>query len=321
MNLDTGILGETIQHLRNHRRAGTAVSRLLTDLRGQGLSVREAAEHLAAAFCLPAQANVALVPKTPSGEPDPAILDDYIARCVDAARVKWESAGPYPDLMRRRDRIAFQQVARERNIVLIVCAAHPAAARYIGEPGHKPAPGAFLGAVRTAAPNEGLLAADPAAPELKRILNAAAFRGEYARYRAELERQGLRVGPADDGFVIRDDTGAAFYAGYQIHGAYRSDSGANAWTGSDGENIRADLNRRCGEELVQAGPLDIFAGRLELPERDSLRAPQPPVLFFLPDGNVEVRFDARSMELYYRFLGIEWDMYYVSSLGSPEDAE
>jgi hypothetical protein len=97
---------------------------------------------------------------------------------------------------------------------------------------------------------------------------------------------------------------------YQIHGAYKQPSGVNAWTGNEGEKFRADLNRKMGSELVRSGPLDQWAQRLELAEDDPQRGPKPPVLFFLPDGSVDVRMNAKSMELFYRFLKIDWDELY-----------
>lgn len=241
MKFGQGILGETIDRLRAARQAGASVSHLLADLRGSGMELRHAAEHMAAAFCLSGQANIALIPKLDSGEPDPLILDDYIAGHVDAARERWEHAPPYPDLMRRRDRIAFGQVARRHGIVLIVCAA--------------------------------------------------------------------------------DRAGGASHAGYRLHGAYKLETGANAWTGSQGETLRAELNRRLGDDLVQSGPHDTWAERLELPESNPLHGPRPPVLFFLPDGDVQVRTDAKAMELYYRFLGIDWDALYPSTLPQEEETE
>jgi hypothetical protein len=241
MRSGQGILGETIDRLRAARLAGTAVSRLVADLRAQGLELRSVAEHMAAAFCLSAQANIALIPKTADGEPDPSILDEYIAMRVDAARERWQAAPPYPDLLRRRDRLAFEQVARRHGIVLIVCAADRAA--------------------------------------------------------------------------------AASQPGYRLHGAYKLESGANAWTGSMGQRLRAELNLRLGQELVQSGPHDTWAERLDLPESDPLRGPQPPVLFFLPNGEVEVRSDAKGMELYCRFLGIDWDAAYASSLSQQEESQ
>jgi hypothetical protein len=237
MKLGQGILGATIDHLREARRGGTRVSRLVAELRGQGMEIRDIADHLAAAFLLTGQANIALIPKDASGEPDPAILDDYIAECVDAKRLGWEQAPAYPDVFRRRDRIAFQQTAREHQIILVVCAP---------------------------------------------------------------DRHGPRA------------------AGYRIHGAYRARDGANAWTAAAGETLRAELNRRLGADLIAGGPHDTWAERTQLDESDPRRGPQPPVLFFLPDGDVQVRFDARGMERYYRFLEIDWDEYYSTPLEQEE---
>lgn len=101
--------------------------------------------------------------------------------------------------------------------------------------------------------------------------------------------------------------------GYQIHGAYKQPSGVNAWTGNEGERLRGELNRKMGAELVRSGPLDQWAQRLALPEDDPQRGPRPPVLFFLPDGTVDVRMNAKSMELLYRFLKIDWDDLYPSA--------
>jgi hypothetical protein len=99
-------------------------------------------------------------------------------------------------------------------------------------------------------------------------------------------------------------------SGYQIHGVYKNGSGVNAWTPADGEKMRAELNNRMGRELIRNGPLDISADRLGLADDDPRKAPRPPVLFFLPDGGVQVRSDSKGMELYYRFLKIDWDQLY-----------
>jgi hypothetical protein len=53
----------------------------------------------------------------------------------------------------------------------------------------------------------------------------------------------------------------AFYPGYCLHGVYSASNGSNAWTPAEGERIRAGLNRRLGEELVQCGPFDLWARR------------------------------------------------------------
>lgn len=226
------ILGEVVDRLRAERLAGTTVSQLVADLRRDGIELSEVTTYFREAFLLGGQANIALLPKLENGEPEPGILDDFIAGMVDAARERWRVAPPYPDLLRRRDRIAFEQVARQHDVVLIVCAAN-----------------------------------------------------QVASQRS---------------------------SGYRLHGVYRRASGTNAWTGRDGEKLRAELNRRLGADLIQGGPHDTWDKRLALDDADPLRGPMPPVLFFLPDGDVEVRRDARGMKLFYRYLGIDWDEYYPS---------
>lgn len=316
----TCILGEVVDELRARRLSGAAVSQLVAELRGRGVALQEVARYMREAFLLPGQANIALIPRLDSGEPDPLILDDYIAECVDAARTRWEHAPPYPDLMRRRDRLAFEQVARRHGIVLIVRAAQRSAAQYVGHSGFRTAPHPLLGVPRRRPPNEGLLAADPESPELRSIVGCFSADRSHAGYVAALARRGLRVGSADDSYLIRDAAGRALYPGYYLHGAFRVENGANAWTAAQGERLRAELNCRLGDDLVPTGPHDTWAQRLELDESSPLRGPLPPVLFFLPDGNVEVRTDARGMELYYRFLGINWDTLYPDA-NTPADDE
>ena len=121
-----------------------------------------------------------------------------------------------------------------------------------------------------------------------------------------MEEQDFRVGGEDEGYVLRDASGVAFYPGYYLHGVYHARNGMNAWTGEDGERIRRELNQRLGEELIRMGPHDNWDQRSATGQLAGPRGPKPPVLFFLPDGNVEVRHDARSMELYCRYLNIPW---------------
>jgi hypothetical protein len=224
-------------------------------LRQQGVGLFQVTSYFREAFLVSGQANIALIPKLVSGEPNPQILDSFIADLVDGARQRWEQAPPYPDLMRRRDRIAFEQVARRHDIVLIVCAADRAAARDVGR---------------------------------SRDAAAAAPGGSPC---------------------------------YRLHGAYERETGRNAWTAREGEQLRAELNRRLGAELVRAGPHDTWAERLDLPEDDPRRGPMPPVLFFLPDGDVQVRTDARGMELYYRFLEIDWAKLYRTTRTEQTEEE
>jgi hypothetical protein len=106
--------------------------------------------------------------------------------------------------------------------------------------------------------------------------------------------------------------------GYALHGIYNAETRRNAWTARDGEKIRAALNRRFGAELVRFGPHDIWALRLTQEVAGALREPQPPVIFFLPNGSTSARHDAASMARYYRHLQIDWEALYPSASSSTE---
>lgn len=240
VNSSRSVQSEVVDRLRNQRRTGVPISQLVADLRHDGLELADVTTYLREAFLLSGQASIGLIPKLESGEPDPAILDDFIAGMVDAARDQWQIAPPYPDLLRRRDRIAFEQVARRHDLVLVVCAA-----------------------------NQSRLASSE----------------------------------------------------YRIHGAYRRASGTNAWTGREGARLRIELNQRLGGEWIRGGPHDTWDERSNLDASDPRRGPQPPVLFFLPDGTVEVRRDSVGMERFYRFLGIDWDKLYPSAAAGEEEIE
>ena len=276
--------------------------------------MREINEHFRVAFYLSGRANLEMMPKQDSGDLIPEILDQYITPQIDEARERWTNASDFPDLMRHRDRHAFREVARLTGNVFIVCAADRFAGQLIGKPGYKPCPYRMLGVSRGSTPNQGLLAADPEAKIFREFLNSMKPPRDYRQYKEALARLGLRVGGEEDGYIIRDQLGSAFYSAYYLHGVYKQENGSNAWTGVEGEKIRAELNRRMGEELILFGPHDIWDHRPSLPSTSPLKSPQPPVIFFLPSGDVEVRMDTASMELYYRYLGIDWDSLYVGNV-------
>jgi hypothetical protein len=289
------VLGEIVAHLRAERLAGVPVSQLVAQLQQQGLDLPQVNEHFREAFSLSGPADL-IVLKRASGDRFHQMLDEYVGPMIDTNLGKWKAARAYPDLMRRRDRHAFKEAARRTGYIFVVCAAEAASGQYIGRPGFTVFPIHPFVNVRRSPPNEGLVAAEPG--------------DAVDPYGRKLESLGLAVGLKEDGFIVRDRAGTAFYPGYYLHGVYEKEGGSNAWTGNEGERIRASLNRAMGQELVLFGPHDIWDQRLELDEDSPLRGPRSPVLFFLPNGSVEVRHDARTMELYYRFLGIDWDSLY-----------
>jgi hypothetical protein len=211
--------------------------------------------------------------------------------------------------MRRRDRASFRDVAGLLGIIIIVRAGNPFAGRYIGQQGFRPWLVFLPGVAHLIGPHAGLIAADPGDPLFAGFLASLNPPRTPEEYHQLLKELGLTVGSSEQGWVVRDEFGAAFYPTYCLHGVYDIRTRLSAWTAQDGELIRAELNRRLGADLVQFGPYDTSDYR----PRGRDRAPQPPVLFFLPDGNVEVRFDAESMESYYRFLKLPWASLYPSN--------
>jgi len=288
LNSKNEIIGEIVNELRSKRLSGAPAAQLAEELATRGVDSMDVNKYFREAFGL--GINVSMMPKE--------LFDQHVGVQIDARREQWMNLPPYPDLMRRRDREAFKAVARATGAVLVVCAADREVGQYIGKPGFRCAPEPMPGATRSSEPNIGLLAADPAS------LESAVLE--------KLQKNGFRIGGRDEGYLIRDAAGAALFRGYQMHGAYRVEDGVNAWTGNEGEKIRAQLNRKMGAELVRSGPHDQSADRLALEKSNPLRGPKPPVLFFLPDGSVDVRKDARGIELFYRFLKIDWDELYPS---------
>lgn len=315
----TGVYGEIVDGLRADRKAGAPISRLVAGLRERGIDLTDVERYFRAAFMLSGRAVIAMLPKDESGEPEARILDEYIGGYVDAAAEQWQAAGPYPDLLRRRDRRAFSQVARRHEIVLVVGAAERTAAAYVGRVGYLPAASQFPGVVRGEGRNAGLFAADPGDARLDSVMHELAPGGGYEGYRAVLGRRGLTISGEAEGFVIKDVRGNAYYPGYDLHGVYRRETGENAWTLKEGPRLRAELNRRLGHDLIQSGPRDNWAERFERSETDPQAGPRPPALFFLPDGEVQVRMDARGMEQYYRFLGIDWERLYPTAMEGEEE--
>jgi hypothetical protein len=89
----------------------------------------------------------------------------------------------------------------------------------------------------------------------------------------------------------------AFYPGYCLHGVYSASNGSNAWTPAEGERIRAGLNRRLGEELVQCGPFDLWARRHQ-------SQPRFPILLFDAEGQGHVVRTPGDLRAVYHFRKI-----------------
>lgn len=309
------IIGEIVDAIRSARPGGEKASSIIRRLTAAGLIEPFVANYLDAAFCLRGRGpSIALLPHNPDGSLVERIVDRDFDQLIEEFRPVWSKAGPYPDLMRRRDRHAFRAVARATDAILIVRAADRRAARYISAAGHSPAPPELPACARTTEPNRALMAADPDDPRLASFI-AARFPGaSYDDYRRELGELGFSISGPESGYVVRDAAGSVFYPGYYLLGAYGNSNHRNAWTGNDGERIRAALNRALGHDLAQWGPHDSAEARRG--GRGGFDGPCFPALFFFPDGDVKTRVDLKGVASLYRYLEIDWDRLYA-----PKPAE
>ena len=217
------VLGEIVDRIRAMRRQGAKASEILRYLEGLDLLGGESDTYLKEAFFLRRMTSVQMLP------PEPEAWDRAYDPRIEATRPQWMEADPYPDLMRRRDRRTFSQVARERACVIVVQAANPHSGQFIGKEGYRPGPPYLLALSRRTAPDAGLLAADPADTTLMEILRSMDL--TYEAYRRQLDRLGFVVSIPENGFVVRDQEGGFFYPGYCIQGMYLLRNGRNAWTG------------------------------------------------------------------------------------------
>jgi hypothetical protein len=286
------VTGETVRELRRRRLQGARASELVTYLRGIGVGLLEASAYLEEGFSIPAHiANrLSLLQDPETKSLNLVAVDALIEPGIAEAEAKITAPAPFPEVMRRRDRYTFRSFAQRTGNILLVRGANPASGPYIGKPGFRVRPAGMPGYSRESEPNAGLLALDPSREDR----------------RAELLAWGISAGTEEEGFILRNKFGEAFYDGYCLHGVYNGANGRNTWTGRDGERWRAELNQESGEELIQFGPVDTWVGRT---------GPRPPVIAYHPSGRISNLLDITQMKGYYKQAGINWSDLY------PEDQE
>ena len=297
MDNHSEILGEIVDDLRLRRRAGESISDIVSYLATLGLHVSHIAEYLDEAFCLPGdRPSLFIIPTDSNGLPNADVVNRRLGPVVDKARTSWAKAAAYPDLMRRRDRHAFREVARLTDTILIVRAADRHVAIYIGRPNFYPCPPYLPAVARATEPNRGLMAADPNDAAFRSFLSARFPHLSYRQYADRMSDAGFRIGSAQEGHIIRGSSGQSYYLGYQLIGAYSGTNHRSAWTGRKGEMLRGLLNRSLGEELIQWGPHNQAEYR-------SLET-QAPALVFYPGGHVDTRLTDIQLGSLYRDLRI-----------------
>jgi hypothetical protein len=313
---------EIIDQIRTQRREGARVSVIARYLTGLGLGFPEVVLYLEEAFCLtPPKPNVHLRSRGLEPPQLDQLLEDLYEPEIERSAPRWLRDEPYPDFLRRRDRRTFRDVARLTRTILIVRPAERSVAQYVSKPGYCPCPVHLRGVSRRTQPGDGLLSADPDDPRLTRFLAALTPAMSYSNYVRDLARLGFHVDAAETGYLIRDASNNAFYHGYCLQGVYSADKRCSAWTGREGERIRAALNLRLGADLVQWGPHDDAEPRLRRHRTGALGpldGPHSLVLAVDPVGEIQVKWGARVLPGYYRHLGINWKSLYPDP---PQEAD
>ncbi|MDB4981378.1 MAG: hypothetical protein JWM82_2130, partial [Myxococcales bacterium] len=226
---------------------------------------------------------------------------------IDDAPAQWIRT-TMPELMRVRDYLAFLEISRDEGVVLTVCAANPAAEKWIGRADARCYAGQLFVPSRAKGPDAGLLAVDPADTRVETVL--LAYGGiSYADYIARLSAEGYRVLGPEAGHVLVDRDDRRVHEGYRLHGVYDAKTYEPVWTAKRGEPLRAALNRRLGEELVRFGPHDQWERRNDPQIAGPLAGPQLPAIEFSQGGKMrnilsskelaqEMPYSSRWSELY-----------------------
>jgi hypothetical protein len=212
--------------------------------------------------------------------------------------------------MRERDQRVFAQVAKHIGKIILVRNTNPNALQYIGQKNYKPWPAHLKATTRTFPPNVGLAAADPTDNALETALGELNPPATYEQYKEELAAQGFTVQGEEEGYIIRDASGHAFYPGYYLHGVYDAETGRNIWTGAEGDRLRMELNTRLGEMLIQHGTHDAWALLNDAARAGSLYGAQPPVVAYMPDGSSYFLRTASEMMEFYQLHKIDWYQIY-----------
>lgn len=201
-----------------------------------------------------------------------------------AKRVFQAAANPKSRGMRACDDKAFSKMASRKKRIIIPRNGNAESVQYIGKPGYKPKPGRLKCKTRKTPPNVGLASGDPSDPRLQERLKADGK--TYQQYVDDLKADGYTVGSAQDGYVVRDAQGNAFYSDYDLHGVYDANTGADLYN----EALRTEMNADLGEKLILHGPHDQLpsaqGGVLHRNKgsTDPLYGPQPPCTAYTPDG-------------------------------------
>jgi hypothetical protein len=288
------VLGYVVRRLRELAQTGASPNSLLEYLRNRcGSNDRLQYEYLQAAFFprIPGAPFTFLVPPsaplTADGERS---VGDLISRHKDV----W-SVQPYPELARVRDYVAYLEFARDENVILTVCASNPFSGNRIDDARFRSYRGDLFVTSSKVGPWQGLISADPTDARLIHALTKYTPALSYEDYVTRLERSGYRVRSARESYLLEDRDGRALYEGYRLHGVYDAATSSPVWTAKRGEQLRAALNRRLGQQLVHFGPHDQWEHRDDPAVAGPLSGPQLPAIAFSPDGEIDALLTVEDM--------------------------
>ncbi len=210
----------------------------------------------------------------------------------------------YPEKrgMRKRDDRVLSSVARDEGKIILVRNSNAAALDYVGKPGYKAKSPTMKEKTRQTPPNKGLVAADPNDPRFKQFLEDEGL--SYDEYCKKLEADGTyTIGTPAEGYVLRDQEGAAFYSDYDLHGVY---DGRSPTSSAYTEEFKGKLNEQFNGEIIQHGPHDDWPGAYDEAKGGANYGPQPPVTAYLPDGTSVHLETIADMKRFYSAHGIPW---------------
>jgi hypothetical protein len=294
----TQYLGPVIRRLRAMRLAGAGSFELMSHLRPLCPDFRMAAsKYMNRAF---SETGLKLVLFLGFGKWDDhgpeSEVWEMADSLIDQTKDYW-SQNHFPELMRLRDYFSFLEFSAKHSAHIIVCAADYNAGPLIGRSGYRCFDGDDFVVSREQAPHVGCLAADPADARLVSALAAFSPPLSYADYVDRLRRRAITVAGPEEGHVLRAPDGSLLHQGYRLHGVYREGDFKSMWTAAAGEQLRAELNRRLGHELVVHGPHDDWELRNDRGIAGPRFGPQAPALEFQPQGSIENFFSVDDLRL------------------------
>jgi hypothetical protein len=267
-------------------------------------------QYLGEAFLLPSPKIHTLITWDQATElpPTPEVMERRVGRLIDERRSRWETKA-FPELMRLRDYLSFLDLAKRTNCDIYVCGANPRSGALIGNPAYRCYGGGAFVVSRESEPNAGAIAADPEDRRLLAGLAKYAPPMSYEGYVDLLRLHGFHVLGPEEGFVLQDSEGYRLFEPYRLHGVYDRASHASAWQGREGERMRHIFNLSLGSELVRFGPQDDWECRNDREIAGPLWGPQPPVIQFQPNGQIENHVDLRDIATAFPYIRI-WTRLY-----------